>query len=216
MAAGGSTHHGNPGASARREHFQRKRLQEARMRQRHSKLGGLLLAVPDEPQHESAWERGAQGEELVAGALVKRCRPDVHVFHDLAMPGSRANIDHIAVAPTGVWVIDAKRYKGKVEVRKPLLGHPTLRVAGRDQSALVAALHHQVEVTRAAVSHGIPVRGAFCFVDAEMPLLGLPAVEGLRVLTRRGLVKRLNAKGPLTSVGTHGVARVIAREFTFA
>jgi hypothetical protein len=34
------------------------------------------------------------------------------------MPGSRANVDHIALAAC-VFVIDAKRYKGRIEVRKP-------------------------------------------------------------------------------------------------
>jgi nuclease-like protein len=37
---------------------------------------------------------------------------------------SRANIDHIAIAPSGVWVIDSKRYKGRVSVSRPLLGKP--------------------------------------------------------------------------------------------
>lgn len=32
--------------------------------------------------------------------------------HDRRIPGSRANIDHIAVAATGVWVIDTKNATG--------------------------------------------------------------------------------------------------------
>ena len=67
--------------------------------------------MQDAPQHERSWARGAGGEELVARALAKHC-PDVAVLHDRRIPGSRANIDHIAVAATGVWVIDTKRYKG--------------------------------------------------------------------------------------------------------
>jgi hypothetical protein len=53
-------------------------------------------------------------------------------FKDRRIRRSRANIDHIAVASSGIWVIDAKRYNGKVEVRKPLLGTPKLIIAGRD------------------------------------------------------------------------------------
>ena len=48
--------------------------------------------------------------------------PDTfRVMHDRRIRGTKANIDHIAIGPSGVWVIDAKRYKDK---------RPELRVAG--------------------------------------------------------------------------------------
>ncbi len=56
------------------------------------------------------------------------------------MPGSRANIDHLAVAPSGVYVIDAKRYKGKIEVRRPLFGKSKLLIASRDKTKLLDGL----------------------------------------------------------------------------
>jgi hypothetical protein len=34
------------------------------------------------------------------------------VFHDLHVPGSPANIDHLVVGPTGVFVVDSKAYTG--------------------------------------------------------------------------------------------------------
>ena len=36
------------------------------------------------------------------------------VLHDRLRPGTTANIDHPAEPPTGVWMIDAKRYNGQV------------------------------------------------------------------------------------------------------
>jgi nuclease-like protein len=36
------------------------------------------------------------------------------VFHDLAVPGSPANVDHLAIGPTGVFVIDSKQWTGQV------------------------------------------------------------------------------------------------------
>ena len=36
------------------------------------------------------------------------------VFHDLAMPGSPANVDHLVIGPTGVFVIDCKQWTGSV------------------------------------------------------------------------------------------------------
>jgi hypothetical protein len=127
---------GKAGGSARREHERRKAKREAAVRARHPRLGGVILALQHAPPHEARWGRGAQGEELVEQTLSKRC-PHVPVLHDRRIPGSRANIDHIAVAATGVWVIDTKRYKGKVRVSKPLFHKPLLKIDGRNQTKLV-------------------------------------------------------------------------------
>ena len=63
--------------------------------------------------------KGAEGERLVARMLEEKC-PDVLFLHN-RQRGSRArdgDIDHIAVAPSGVHVIDAKHYEGaKVDVK---------------------------------------------------------------------------------------------------
>jgi hypothetical protein len=34
------------------------------------------------------------------------------VFHDLAIPDSRANADHLAIGPAGVFLIDSKNWRG--------------------------------------------------------------------------------------------------------
>lgn len=40
--------------------------------------------------------------------------PDTfRVLHDRRIRGAQTNIDHIVIGPTGIWVIDAKRYVGK-------------------------------------------------------------------------------------------------------
>ena len=91
---------GTAGASARREHERRKTRRESGVRERHPRIGGVILALQDAPQHETSWERGGGGEEVVAQALAKRC-PQIPVLHDRRIPGSPANIDHIGVAATG-------------------------------------------------------------------------------------------------------------------
>lgn len=45
---------GTPGASARREYERRQAKREARIREKHPQLGGLILAVTDEPQSTKA------------------------------------------------------------------------------------------------------------------------------------------------------------------
>jgi hypothetical protein len=64
------------------------------------------------------WERGHVGEQTV-GAQLERLRPSgFDVFHDVHWPGrKRANIDHVAVGPAGIFVVDAKNWSGTVTVR---------------------------------------------------------------------------------------------------
>ena len=38
------------------------------------------------------------------------------MLHDLAVPGSRANLDHLVIGPGGVFVIDSKQYRGRLEL----------------------------------------------------------------------------------------------------
>jgi len=134
---------GHAGASARREHARRKANRERAVLDKHPRIAGLLLALMNDPQSETAWARGAQGEERVSESLARHLHEDVVLLNDRRIRRSRANIDHIAVASSGIWVIDAKRYSGKVEVRKPLLGTPRLVIAGRDRSRLADGLAHK-------------------------------------------------------------------------
>ena len=60
------------------------------------------------------WQRGARGERQTARLLDRLSRHGYQVFHDLAMPGSPANIDHLVVGPSGVFVIDSKQWTGQV------------------------------------------------------------------------------------------------------
>jgi hypothetical protein len=144
---------GTPGGSARREYERRRQRREAATRDRHPRLGRLLLSFKAAPASETAWATGAYGEEALAGHLALRC-PEVLVLHDRRMPRSRANLDHIAVTASGVHVIDAKRYSGRIEVRRPLFGDPRLMIAGRNKTKLVAGLQKQREAVRAALAAG--------------------------------------------------------------
>jgi len=184
---------------------------------RHPRIGSVLLALGQSPVRERNWAAGAEGEEMVAAVLERRCIDDVLVLHDRARPRSRANLDHLAVAPTGVWVIDTKRYRGKkVRVQRPLFGEARMVVGGRDQAKLVAGLARQVELVSQVVERvapGVTVRGAFCFVDADLPLLGTPDIDGFPLLGRRGLVRRLNARGPVSRERIERIAAGLASAF---
>ena len=46
-----------------------------------------------------------------------------------------------------------------------------------------------------------PVRGALCFVDADLPRRGTLSFNGYPLLHVKPLAKRINADGPLTAEG---------------
>lgn len=116
-------------------------------------------------------------------------------------------------------MIDSKRYKGKLQVSKPLFGKPTLRVAGRDQTKLVDGVVKQVDLVKAAVAGiglDVSVRGCFCFVDTELPFFGTSTISGLSIFGRRGLAKQLNASGGLTADSVAMLAAALAERFPVA
>jgi len=198
---------GVAGASARREGTKRREQRAATVRALHPKIGGFLLAVTDEPQHIKAWDQGADGEEHV-GRILDRLAADnqIRVLHDRLKPGSRtANIDHIAVTPTGTVIVDAKNYKGRVEQRpsgslfRP--GPMKLFVNGRDRSVHVEKLIEQIDAVTRVVggdTGGIPVTGILCFTQADFSLLARPFDFGpVTVHWPRSMRKALVAAGPV-------------------
>ncbi|HLB21884.1 MAG TPA: nuclease-related domain-containing protein [Solirubrobacteraceae bacterium] len=216
-APAGELDRGRAGASAHREYLRRKRNREARIRRRHPLIGGLLLALGGGPQHEVAFQTGQVGEELVARSLQRgTAKGRVVILHDRRMPHGRGNIDHLAVAPSGVYVIDAKNINGRVSISRPLFGQPKLKINRRNRRGLVDGLDRQVAAVRrslAGLGHAeTPVHSVFCFTKAELPLFGAQ-IRGHRLHHRRRLVKRLNSKGPLTDESIAEIARGLAAAF---
>lgn len=213
---------GTPGGSARREHERRRTRREAEVRERHPHIGNFLLRVQSAPTAEANWDTGAAGEEALAAHLAKTCT-EVIVLHDRLMPHSRANIDHLAIAASGVFVIDAKRYTGKIEIREPIVGSPRLLIKGRNRTKLVEGLARQQEAVRAALAETVPelpVHACFCFLNpagqaggSGLPLFRAPTINGFPLLYPRKLTKRLNAPGALTGESHREVAQLLAHAF---
>ncbi len=180
---------GVAGGSARREYERRKTNRETRVKDRFGRrLGGVLLAVTDEPQSTRAWATGARGEEKLAKALEGIA--GMRVLHDRRVPGTRGNIDHIVIGPAGIFVVDTKNYQGKIEIRNRgwfLRPDYRLYVGRRDCTGLAAGLGWQVEAVTAALSAaGIdplpPVTPVLCFVDGDWPLFSPPdSYAGVRL-----------------------------------
>jgi hypothetical protein len=209
---------GRAGASAAREYRRRRAGREARVRRRHPHIGRLLLAVGGQPQHESAWEIGSHGEEQVGRSLDRRtAKGPAIVLHDRRMPASNANIDHLAVAPRGVFVIDAKAIKGNVRIVRPLFGEPRLTIAGRNRTKLIDGLDRQVDAVRRALArrgHGeVRVLGILCFTKADLPLFGAGKIRGHRLYYGRATARELNRSGPLAPEAIAAIASELEASF---
>lgn len=216
---------GAAGASGRREHERRRAKREEQTRERHPHIGNLLLKFQEPPQHERSWDTGARAESELAISLAHRC-PEAIVLHDRRIPGSRANIDHLAITPSGVHVIDAKCYKGKIEVRQSLFRDPKLFIRGRDKTKLVEGLTRQAELVRSVLRSAeaeVPVHGCFCFLNPKgqsggstLPLLRTLSIQGYPLLYPRKLAKRLNEPGELGLEQMRHLAELLAQRLPTA
>ncbi len=212
------------GASAQRQYEKRSQRREERIRARHPKLGGVILALTNEPASTRVWAQGAEGERAVGAKLAELLGEHVEALHDRAMRRadgrlSTANIDHIAVAAGGVWVIDAKAHHGQLEVRRSGgLFSPRverLYIARRDKTSLLASLAKQVAAVAAelAPTHpGVPVHGTLCFVGTELPWFG-ESIGGVPLVGRRGLARLLKRSGNLSRDDRVAIAEFLAGRF---
>ena len=82
-------------------------------------LAGLALAWwgPFGRAEMDRWRQGAAGEVSTAAILDAMAGRRWKVWHDLAVPTRRQNIDHLVVGPTGVWLVDSKTTRATVTRR---------------------------------------------------------------------------------------------------
>lgn len=135
------------------------------------------------------------------------------MIHDRRVPGSRTNIDYLAITPSGMWVIDAKRYARKrpqLKIERGILRPRVekIMVGGRDRTTLVDGVLKQIGVVREVLGE-VPVTGVMCFVDADWPMIGGDfTTRGVHVLWPKRLIKLLRQDGP-TRLDVHEVSRVL-------
>lgn len=218
MIYGVSKSFGVPGESARQQaEDRRRRLAELERLERRAEN----------------WAGGAEGEQATADAINRHC-PNAVVLHDRRMPESRANIDHIVLVPSGVWVIGSKRMKGRISVEDADDGTQKLLVNRKDQTALVHKLTGQVNAVIAALidlDPHVPVHGAFCFhlpIDSKRGLLnpfaedsGLPVfrtrtINQYALFYPRQMTRRLNSAGTLSLAHAEELGAQLAARFVAA
>ena len=198
---------GVAGRSARTEHDRRAAKRNARIIERWGTgfAAKVVRAVSSEPRSTRAWAIGAAGEEKLAAELAKV--PELRILNDRRVPGTRGNIDHMVIAPAGVFVVDAKAHKGRIEIRDRGGFFRTdyrLTVGGRDCSSLADGMSWQVEavvtVLRNCGADPVPaVTPVLCFLEVEWPLFRAPdSFHNVRIESARSLARVLTSTSVLT------------------
>jgi hypothetical protein len=196
------------GRSAHREYQRRRAARRQRATARYGTLGALFVNVTADPATIQAWAQGAGGELQTARQLARFLRrSDVIVIHDRRIPGrGRANIDHLAIGPGGITIIDTKSTHGHVQLATSgiIHHHEILLVNGRDRTSQLDPLQRQITtVTTRLARHGldcVDVRGALCYANMRRGLLHANrARDGLIVVDDpRHVAKLANRRGELT------------------
>jgi hypothetical protein len=104
------------------------------------------------------WDVGAAAEETTTRMLAELERRGWRILHDRALPGSRANLDHVLISPCGIAIVvlDTKRWHAR---------QPTWLVRGRVHCG-TDDRHGQVEAVaryaqRVARAVGVPARSVW-------------------------------------------------------
>ena len=127
------------------------------------------------------WERGAEGERRTAAVLERLVVQHAYdVIHDLRVPRSRANADHLVIGPTGVFLIDTKVRRGAIR---------------RFDGTLWAGKHPmrrefetvRFEASRLAEHLGVPVTPIVCFAEGELEQ-PVQFVDGIEVAALHALI----------------------------
>lgn len=198
---------GHAGASAQREYDRRHQRREQHAKDKLGALGTVLAHVIDEPRSTTNWQKGARGEQRTAARLTKHLQgQDVKLLHDRRIPcHGQANIDHLAVGPGGITVIDSKTHTGAIRVER--VGglftdrHQILLIAGRDRTELIDCLERQLHAVRTVLHQaGIEtdLRGALCFPEPDgLPIFRQLAVREIVIDGPKQIAKLARRAGPL-------------------
>lgn len=158
---------------------------------------------------DPSWWRGAPpGEGPTDAALGELLAEGACVLADRGASEGDEGAVRLVVAPSGVWVVDARDWEGRVEYRSdPTTGAPgRLLVGGVDRAGALDEVRRRLETVTPLVGPGTPVEAALVVERGDWNLSSLPRLVFSRPIRHgpvwiappRILVKRINEPGPLS------------------
>jgi hypothetical protein len=152
---------------------------------------------------EARWLESVADDERAMADHLAALSPAYAILHDLRLPGSKGNVDHLIVGPGGAFVIVGRRCREAITYRdarlfcgeQPL--HDVLQAAGVESQLLTQAV-------------GTAVVPVVAFAGSRLPAAVPHAVEGVLVCPA-DLVVRMVTRAAHTSLTPQRVAEVAGR-----
>ena len=171
---------------------------------------GLIAAskLHSAKQSTEAWAKGSRGEKQLAAFLGRLQPKGVALIHDRRIPGTSANIDHIAVGPAGIFILDAKNLSGRVETRRSGSGRRRgpiqLFIGGRNRTRYLDGMEKQIIAVRAVLervpnARSIPIHPMVVIMGAKWGFLAHPIkLSGVWIGWPKEANRVVGRGGPLT------------------
>jgi hypothetical protein len=124
--------------------------------------------------------KGADGEQRTAELLAPLRADGFVLLHDRAIPNSRANIDHLVIGPTGVWVVDSKNFSGAVTYGNGMVWRGRYPLRDKLETLQWEATEAQRALLPALMALKTFVAPLMCIHGARLPSR-LVVVDGVQV-----------------------------------
>lgn len=152
---------------------------------------------------EAEWLEALAADERSMALQLATLPPAYALLHDLRLPGSKGNVDHLVIGPGGVFVVVIRRCEHTVEYRDDQLWADSQSLG----DVLAAA---EVEAQLLTQLLRTPVVGVVALLDATLPAATPSKVAGVFVCTG-DLVGRIITRGSHTLLPPHQVAELTER-----
>ncbi|NND73487.1 MAG: NERD domain-containing protein [Ilumatobacter sp.] len=139
------------------------------------------------------------------------------VLHDVSFPPHGAPVDHVVVAPSGIWLVDSLHLHGRVERREfgPRRDVDTrFFLDGVERLDLVdelGLLRHAHGRLKAMNLGDVAVHRVVCVIDASWPLMGRPfQVRHVWITWPQALSEKIRSSGMLPIARAREIAAAIS------
>ena len=149
----------------------------------------LIFRLPFE---SLVWAKGIEGERKAAEYLAPLEADGFIVLNNRRIPGSKGDIDHIVIGPTGIFPIETKNWSGRLAVR-----NDRLFVGEQDRTWALEQLYREALAVQVALNeeltrHRVTVTPILCAIGGLTR--GARSAVGVTISDGRDLAKLLRER----------------------
>lgn len=160
-------------------------------------VGGGVLAFTmfRLPFQSLVWAKGIEGERAAAEHLAPLESEGYILLHNRKVPGSKGDIDHVVIGPTGVAVVETKNWGGRVELRGDRLW-----VGDHERTWAVDQLYREALAVQVALGdeltrHRVTVTPILCVIGGAAR--SARSVNGVAIAVGRDLAGLIRDRPPV-------------------